>query len=97
MSVVFLRMVLNLMIREFQRRIPIKAERFDGSDEMMKKYDITCDGGDTYTFRKDHQCLPLVVGDWIVDMGILEVLGITLHEWQTMSNVKFNSIYKMVD
>ena len=51
------------MQHKYRKIEPIKAEQFDGSLEMMKKYHITDDGfGETYTFRLDHECMPLKRG-----------------------------------
>lgn len=40
------------MLHKYRKIDPIKAEQFDGSLEVMKKYHITDDGFDEmYTFR----------------------------------------------
>ena len=55
------------MLRKYRKIDPVKAEQFDGSLEMMKKYHITDDGsGETYTFRLGNSPLPLERGWWIV-------------------------------
>lgn len=83
------------MLHKYRKIDPIKAEQFDGSLEMMKKYHITDDGsGETYTFRLDHECIPLERGWWIVYLGTSEVYGLTLVNWETMSDEKFNHTYE---
>ena len=83
------------MQHKYRKIEPIKAEQFDGSLEMMKKYHITDDGfGETYTFRLDHECMPLKRGWWIVYLGKSEVFGITLIHWETMTDEKFRRAYE---
>ena len=91
-------MAMKNRIKEYRKKATIKAEQFDGSDEMMKKYHITDDGfGETYTFRLDNECLPLKRGWWIVYLGMSEVLGITLIHWNTMTDEKFHQTYERCD
>lgn len=88
------------MLHNYRQIDPIKAEQFDGSLEMMEKYHITYDGysfGETYTFRLDHNALPLLRGWWIVYLGTSELFGLTLDEWETMSDKKFNQTYERCD
>ncbi len=86
------------MLHKYRKIDPIKAEQFDGSLEMMKKYHITDDGSrETYTFRLDHECIPLERGWWIVYLGTSEVCGLTLVNWETMSDEKFNQTYREED
>ena len=86
------------MLHEYRKKTTIKAEQFDGSDEMMERYHITDDGfGDTYTFRFDNNCLPLKCGWWIVDCGKLTVLGYTFGNWTTMSDEDFRRTYERCD
>lgn len=86
------------MLHEYRKKTTIKAEQFDGSDEMMEKYNITDDGfGDTYTFRLDNKCLPLKCGWWIVDCGKLTVLDYTFCNWKTMSDEDFRRTYERCD
>ncbi|MCH5396645.1 hypothetical protein LHV02_00440 [Limosilactobacillus fermentum] len=48
------------MLHKYRKIDPIKAEQFDGSLEMMKKYQITDDGfGETYTCRLGNGAMPL--------------------------------------
>lgn len=86
------------MLKKYRKIDPIKAEQFDGSLEMMEKYHITYDGnsffGETYTFRLDHNALPLERGWWIVYLGASEVFGLTLFDWVMMSDEKFHQIYE---
>ena len=84
-----------LMLRNYRKINPVKAEQFDGSLEMMKKYHITDDGsGETYTFRLGDSPLPLERGWWIVYEGTSEVFGLTLVNWKTMSDKKFHQTYR---
>ena len=86
------------MLHKYRKTALIEAEQFDGSDEMMKKYCITDDGfGETFTFRKDNNCLPLKRGWWIVYLGKSEVFGITLIHWETMTDEKFRRTYERCD
>lgn len=86
------------MLHKYRKIDPVKAEQFDGSLEMMEKYHITDDGfGETYTFRLDNSPLPLERGWWIVYLGMSEVLGITLYNWETMSDEEFHRIYEKCD
>ena len=85
------------MLYKYRKIDPIKAEQFDGSPEMMKKYHITYDGysfGETYTFRLDHECIPLERGWWIVYLGTSEVYGLTIVEWRTMPDKEFHQTYE---
>lgn len=86
------------MLHNYRKIDPIKAEQFDGSLEMMEKYHITYDGhsffGETYTFRLDHNALPLERGWWIVYLGMSEVFGLTSVNWVMMSDEKFHQIYE---
>lgn len=86
------------MLHEYRKKTTIKAEQFDGSDEMMEKYNITDDGfGDMYTFRFDNNCLLLKCGWWIVDCGKLTVLDYTFGNWKTMSDEDFRRTYERCD
>lgn len=88
----------RLMLHKYKKIVPIKAEQFDGSDEMMKKYCITDDGfGETFTFRKDNNCLPLKRGWWIVNLGKITVFDYTFTGWKTMSDEKFRKTYERCD
>lgn len=83
------------MLHNYRKIDPIKAEQFDGSLEMMEKYHITDDGsGETYTFRLGNSPLPLERGWWIVYLGTSELFGLTLDEWETMSDEKFHQTYE---
>lgn len=83
------------MLHKYRKIDPIKAEQFDGSLEMMKKYQITDDGfGETYTCRLSNSAMPLERGWWIVYLGTIEVYGLTLVEWRTMSDEKFHQTYE---
>lgn len=86
------------MIKEYRRKEPIKAEQFDGSAEMMRKYSITSDGFDgRYTFRFENNCLPLRRGWWIVNCESIALFGVRFNDWQTMDNDKFWRTYEEVD
>lgn len=86
------------MLHEYRKKTTIKAEQFDGSDEMMQEYNITDDGfGDTYTFRFDNNCLPLKQGWWIVYCGKRTVLGYSFDDWKTMSDEDFHRTYERCD
>ncbi|MEK1341616.1 hypothetical protein HCY83_05155 [Limosilactobacillus fermentum] len=83
------------MLHKYRKIDPIKAEQFDGSLEMMEKYHITDDGfGETYTCRLNNGAMPLERGWWIVYLGTSEVYGLTLVNWETMSDEKFNHTYE---
>ena len=83
------------MLQKYRKIDPIKAEQFDGSFEMMKKYQITDDGfGETYTCRLSNSAMPLKRGWWIVYLGTIEFYGLTIAEWRTMSDEKFNHTYE---
>lgn len=83
------------MLQKYRKIDPIKAEQFDGSLEMMKKYHITDDGfSETYTCRLNNGAMPLERGWWIVYLGTSEVYGLTLVNWETMSDEKFHQTYE---
>lgn len=83
------------MLHNYRKIDPIKAEQFDGSLEMMKKYHITDDGfGETYTCRLGNGAMPLERGWWIVYLGTSEVYGLTLVDWLTMPDEKFHQTYE---
>lgn len=57
------------MIHKYRKKVPIEAERFDGSKEMINKYKL--DAGDTgfgreYYLDTSLGCLALGEGDWIL-------------------------------
>lgn len=57
------------MLHEYRKKTTIKAEQFDGSDEMIKKYDISTRSldddvwFDLYTVDGP---MELIKGDWII-------------------------------
>jgi hypothetical protein len=86
------------MLHKYKKTATIQAEQFDGSDEMMNKYCITDDGwGETFTFRKDNNCLPLKHGWWIINLGKITVFDVTFTDWRTMSGKKFCRTYERCD
>lgn len=86
------------MLHKYRKIDPVKVEQFDGFLEMMKKYQITDDGfGETYTCRLNNGAMPLERGWWIVYLGTSEVYGLTLVDWLTMPDEKFNQTYERVE
>lgn len=60
------------MIKEYRKVSTIKAEQFDGSNELINKYDIKiCEGvsikvkGHIYAINTLEGTLAFIVGDWI--------------------------------
>lgn len=53
------------MIKEYRKISTIKAEQFDGSDEMIKKYDMDVDEIGCCAIRSLEGYLKLSKGDWI--------------------------------
>lgn len=55
------------MLKEYRKTATIKAEQFDGSDEMVKKYNITppMPLDPDYTINTLEGDMVLGVGDWI--------------------------------
>ncbi|MCG0634740.1 hypothetical protein IMAU80128_03092 [Lactiplantibacillus plantarum] len=56
------------MIKNYRKTATIKAERFDNSREMAKKYHVEYDGAYILPFRIETQngWLGMKVGDWIL-------------------------------
>lgn len=83
------------MLHKYRTKEPIKAEQFDGSEEMMKRYHITYNAfSDTFTFRLDNERLPLKRGWWIVYHGEFKVMGYKMQDWRTMDDNKFRKTYE---
>lgn len=55
------------MIKTYRKTTTIKAEQFDGSDDMINKYHIEFDEAYVLPFRIEtiHGWVGLAVGDWI--------------------------------
>lgn len=58
--------LVNLMIKEYRKVVTIKAEQFDGSDEMIKKYHIDVDDYGNCAIRgSEGFMIQLIKDDWI--------------------------------
>lgn len=57
------------MIKEYRKTATIKAEQFDGSEEMMNKYHLTervwSSGIHEYSIKTKEGLMELWIGDWI--------------------------------
>lgn len=54
------------MMHEYRNKTTIKAEQFDGSDEMIEKYRLHSYGPETYVLPMDYNFIPIVKGVYIV-------------------------------
>lgn len=74
------------MIKVYRKTATIKAEQFDGSDEMVKKYNITppMPLDPDYTINTLEGNMVLGVGDWIAT-------GIKGEHWPIASDVFKNT------
>lgn len=79
------------MIHKYRKRGLIKAEKFDGSKEMQKKYPIidSVFGEDEYFLLSTFRPFELHKGDWIItgDYG----------EYRVMTDNIFRRIYERCD
>lgn len=70
------------MKKEYRKVVTIKAERFDGSDNMMNEYHVTETRWSTidrtyYSLDNEHGSIELGIGDWIVTGAKHEVYAIS--------------------
>lgn len=54
------------MLKEYRKKTTIKAEQFDGSDEMIDKYNLRSYGSDTWVLPTDYNFVPIVKGVYII-------------------------------
>lgn len=57
------------MLKEYRKKTTIKAEQFDGSDEMIKKYDISTysmDDSEWFDLYTVEGAMEIEKGDWII-------------------------------
>lgn len=78
------------MLKEYRKTATIKAEQFDGSDEMVKKYNITppMPLDPDYTINTLEGDMVLGVGDWVAT-------GIKDEHW-AISDEIFKKTYEEV-
>ena len=80
------------MLKEYRKKTTIKAEQFDGSVEMAKKYDIERgDIGGGYEYY-----LPTNEGDMAFDEGDWIATGIDGEHWAIDSDI-FRRTYEEAD
>lgn len=79
------------MIKVYRKTATIKAEQFDGSDEMVKKYHIEFDDEYVLPFRIEtlEEWLGVAVGDWIAT-------GVNGEHWAIADDV-FKKTYAELD
>lgn len=84
-----------LMLKEYRKTATIKAERFDGSEEMIKKYNLGIwkgqDTGEVYEYSiptKEGR-LDLNLGDWIAT-------GVEVEHWAIADDI-FRKTYEEVE
>lgn len=79
------------MIKEYRKTATIKAEQFDGSDEMIEKYGIKA-AKSAYIF----QCLlPTKEGDMYVSVGDWIATGVDGEHWAIANDI-FQRTYEEV-
>lgn len=54
------------MLHEYRKKTTIKAEQFDGTDEMIEKYRLHSYGPETWVLPMDYNFIPIVKGVYIV-------------------------------
>ncbi len=85
------------MLHKYRKTVLIEAEQFDGTDEMMEKYDILPDSG----FVTPHHwsqwfVLPTKEGDMKLDNGDWIATGVDGEHW-TIDQDIFERTYERVD
>lgn len=78
------------MIKVYRKTATIKAEQFDGSDEMIKKYNITppMPLDPDYTIKTLEGDMVLGVGDWVAT-------GVNGEHWPITDDV-FKKTYEIL-
>lgn len=76
------------MLRKYRKTAPIKAERFDGSLEMMEKYPIRVSLSSGYF-------LCTLEGDFEIDVGDYIATGDSGEHWTIKEDI-FRRNYKLV-
>ena len=54
------------MLHDYRKKTTIKAEQFDGSDEMIEKYRLHSYGPKTWILPTDYNFTPIVKGTYII-------------------------------
>lgn len=84
------------MIKEYRKKTTIKAEQFDGSDEMIKKYDIQNCARIGYTIVHSNIFrLPTKEGNMSINIGDWIATGIDGEHWCIASDI-FQRTYEEV-
>jgi len=77
------------MLKEYRKISTIKAEQFDGSDEMIEKYNVDVDGIGSCALPTLEGMLKFNVGDWIAT-------GVN-GEHRAIKDDIFNKTYEVVE
>lgn len=86
------------MLKEYRKTATIKAEQFDGSEEMMKKYQLI-DGRDAFRFNShiDPEKVYIVTleGNFEINIGDWIATGVNGENW-TIADKIFKKTYEEV-
>lgn len=83
------------MIKEYRKISTIKAEQFDGSDEMIKKYDVATDEGYLIKIEGCHHILPTLEGGMALYPNDWIATGVNDEYWVIRDNI-FRKTYEEV-
>ena len=77
------------MLKEYRKTATIKAEQFDGSEEMIKKYGIGTIDNYQYYIKTLEGDLVIRIGDWIAT-------GVNGEHWAIADEI-FKKTYEEVE
>ncbi|WP_286102939.1 hypothetical protein [Pediococcus pentosaceus] len=87
------------MLKEYRKTATIKAEQFDGSEEMIKKYGIIKEAFviDGWGTTDDYQyCIKTLEGDLVVGIGDWIATGVEGEHWAIADEI-FKKTYEEVE
>ena len=85
-----------MMIKEYRKKATIKAERFDGSFEMMKRYSINKAERIFSSAAKRKYMLPTPEGVMAITMGDYIATGVNGEHWAIKKEI-FEKTYELVE
>lgn len=75
------------MIKEYRKVATIKAEQFDGSDEMMARYHLCVYGKEEENCLIGHYYLKTLEGDLEVNLGDWIATGVNGEHWAIRDDI----------
>lgn len=85
-----------MVLREYRKTATIKAERFDGSFEMMKRYSINKAERIFSSAAKRKYMLPTLEGVMAITMGDYIATGVNGEHWAIKKEI-FEKTYELVE